>query len=254
MGFLSDIQKKVSSGDSQSSQQSAPAQTKSTGSTGGMLSKISGSSSGNKTGTTGLFKKITNVTNPQPTAQNRQIGPNTASPSTTRGMLAQIDNIYQTDKNRANEMYAGLMAAWGDYNSDYSRPYSGVTNKSKAILDELGVDTSNINQDWYNQYSGYMEYLPRTAYTNNYATPTKKQLRDPRVKLGYAVYQFQLAEEQTTAAENEWADALKEMQYWLDCGLNLTDAGIVQKLNIAGNSKYKTLAKMDEARTGKQLM
>ena len=173
----------------------------------------------------------------------------TVSYDTNRGMLAYIDNMYKTDQAGANELYGGLKAAWNDPSSPYFQPYSKGTNKALGYLNDLGVDTSNINDQWFEDFSWLKQYYKYTANTNSLSSTMTGRRASKEEKAAYQYWQLDMAREQTKQAQAEVQAAKEEIAYLLGrTDLNLSPEQIIQRLNISGNSKYKTLAKMDEGR------
>ena len=200
---------------------------------GDMGRNLSGSNSSGGT-QTAYQKNLQTVNVPEP------------EQDTTRSVLGKILKVYQNDPEKGN-MYMGQLQ-WEQSNpeSQFYNPYTKPTNKAVGYLNDLGIDTSNIDDNWYDQWSGLKQYYKYTANTNSLSSTMIGKKSSAEEKAAYNYNQLVMAEEQTRKAETEWQALQEELTYWAQrTDRNYSDDEILKKIDW---NKYKTLQKMDETR------
>lgn len=162
---------------------------------------------------------------------------------TTRDAYRIIAKMSEYDMDGARDLYSRLMASQQDSSSKYYNPYAQPTNRAVSNLQSYGFDTSNLNDDWFNQNQGWIsQHLQYNGTTNTPSKPGKKASWEQNV--AYELYQWNKSEATTKKAEQEWAALQEELAYWAkDQSRNYSDDEIMNRIDW---SKYKTLASMDE--------
>lgn len=165
-------------------------------------------------------------------------------PWTTRRVLGNIYTLYQTDPKRAQKMYNDLMYLQTDRTSKYYNPYAVASNRSVSALSSYGIDTSNIDDNFFKKNDYLRNYLIYNGTTNTPSKPGAKATAQQ--KAAYEYYQIWKSEDATRRAENEWEQLQNEIKYWArDKNRNLTDEEILAKIDW---SKYKELESMDNSK------
>lgn len=169
-----------------------------------------------------------------------------AGDAPTRGeTLTQIGRIYQQDKQAGLNAFKSFMQLSSDPSSAMYSPYMSATNNStRQSFAQYGVDTSNVNDAWF-ESNAWMKQYNRVGSTGNVLGTAKSATDAQNMASLYADLYDQ--EQTTKKAETEWAALQDEVRYWTSrADLNMSDDEILAKINW-GN--YPTLAKMDEAAT-----
>ena len=169
---------------------------------------------------------------------------------TTRGTLAAIQQMNQTNPTRARYAMDMLKQLQSDPSSRYYNPYATATNPAVDSLASRGIDTSTLTGDWFRANTSWQANL---LYNGTTGTPSKpgKKATDNQL-LAYDLYQYQKSEELTEKAEQEWKALQEELSYWANRrDRNYSDDEILQRINW-GN--YKTLSAMDESRSSGSLL
>lgn len=158
----------------------------------------------------------------------------------TRSELeARAYTLYKDDDVALANAQTQIQGLYSTKGSPWYNPYTAATNSAYIDnLTALGVDTSNIDDDFYANNASYMPYLEMSD-SGTPKAPTKKSSKEAQI--AYYVYQLQKDENTTKEAESEWAEMRKEIAYWTNKGLS--DDEILAKVNADG--KYTTLKKMD---------
>lgn len=158
----------------------------------------------------------------------------------TRSELeARAYTLYKDDDVALANAQTQIKNLYDTKGSPWYNPYTSATNSAYIDnLTALGVDASNIDDNFYANNASYMSYLEMSD-SGTPKTPTKKSSKE--AKIAYYIYQLQKDEATTKKAETEWADMRKEIAYWTNKGLS--DDEILAKVNA--DSKYTTLKKMD---------
>ena len=164
---------------------------------------------------------------------------------TTR--LGKLTRLSRFDPAGANRGFQLLGELKSDPSSSYYRRYAQPTNQAVSNLAALGFDTSLLSSDYINQNRGWiqsnLEY--RSGTGNAPSAPTKKSTYNQQI--AYQLYQWDLAEDRTQKAEQEWQDAVNEAYYWTQrTDRNYTDDEIIAKVRKNFNKKYSTLASLEE--------
>lgn len=176
----------------------------------------------------------------------------------TQEIYAQIWKVGQTDPEKAKQLTKDFIAMQSDPASPFYQPYKTATNRSVQALNALGVDTSNIDDNWFQQTADLEQYLRYDGTTNAPSKPGKKA--SDAEKAAYERYQIGKANDLTKSAQSEWAALQEEIDYWTrSSGRNYSDDEIMDKIyGKNGNKlakKYPTLAKMDASlQTGKDIL
>ena len=175
-------------------------------------------------------------------ARMKQNNQTVDKPWNTRRVLANINNVYSYDQEKAQKMYSDLRYLQSDPTSKYYNPYMQATNKSVAALASYGIDTSVIDDNFFKQNNYLLNYLNRTGTTNSPSKPSAKA--SDLEKAAYEFYQIWKADEATVKAENEWKNLQDEIKYWVGrTDRNLSDEEILGKIDW---DNYSELVSMDK--------
>jgi hypothetical protein len=180
-----------------------------------------------------------------PYQMNLQI-PTTSQPQqwnlrTLLGTAYHIGQSGQTEE--ASNLFNLIQQAQLDPTTPIYNPYSQATNKSVAVLQQMGIDTSNMNDNWFNSLSWLTQYYRTGAASNTPQAPTKKSSAEEIA--AYHYYQVMKAEGTTRQAEQEQAALRQELFYWAaNRERNYSDEQILNRIDW---NKYKTLAAMRES-------
>ena len=183
-------------------------------------------------------------------AEARLRGSKWADGSNTPSRREAIARFY-LNSGGDQKKFASIMTDFDTVSQDrastWYNPYAEATTY-KAIegLRDLGYDVSRIDDHFFKNYEWLKNEYRTTANGYGAAAPTKSSTDLQNA----AYYYMQLlgAEERTKAAETELTGMADEVQYYVDRGYS--DAAIIQKVQQDFDTKYKTLAKMDEDRIG----
>lgn len=161
--------------------------------------------------------------------------------------VARMYEVADGDEAKFKQMEEQYKQEVGNVSSPIYNPYTKATN-TKAIdaLTELGYDLSGgVTQKWLDD-NRYLEQYGRTTTTSyGPAAPTKSSTDLQNAAYWYNVLQED--EERTVAAETEYKQLAKTVQYLVDQGYS--DSAILKKIRSEDfDSQYSTLAKMDEDR------
>ena len=166
---------------------------------------------------------------------------------TTRSILGKISSLTKRDQAKGKAAFQQFQAFQADAASPIYNPYALPTNRSVSNLASMGVDTSKMDDDWYNQMGQLRQYYQFNGTTNTPSKPGKKA--SGAEVAAYEFYQIEKSRTDTENAKRELAALRDEVAYWAGrTDLNLSDEQIIKKIGLAENSKYKTLAKMDATR------
>lgn len=167
------------------------------------------------------------------------IDPNDTS---ERAVWSRIYSTAQSDPYKAQQMMSAYQTLQIDPTSKYYNPYSTVTNRSVSNLSSYGIDTSNIDDNFFQKYDYLRNYLRYDGTTNTPSKPSAKASNEE--KAAYEFYQIWASEDATRKAENQWAALQKEVKYWAGAkDRNYSDDEILSRIDW---SKYGELVKMDE--------
>lgn len=134
-------------------------------------------------------------------------------------------------------------------NSQYYRPYAGITSEAVGHLYQLGVNIpeGGLTREWFDQVMpmvrGY--YNPSTNSTTG--APTLRKRASQNEKIAYWVYQAAQHLDDTDKAENEYNALKEEIAYYAGSDKNYSDDEIAGKIDWR---KYPTLQKMDSMKGG----
>lgn len=164
---------------------------------------------------------------------------------TPREMLGKIYDIYQQDNAYGQKMLDNFHLEQQNPASDFYAPYSIATNKSVSNLNSLGVDTSNIDDNWFNQTKWLNDYLIYDGTTLSPSKPGKNATAQQMA--AYERYQIEKANGDTKAVDSEWA-ALQQELAWMATKdpRHLSDDAIVDSIDW---KKYPTLKKLTDSLT-----
>ena len=180
--------------------------------------------------------------NPAPQPVNEQ-----PSKTVTAGgdMLGQIYNVSITDKEKASAMYAMYnYYKTSDPSSPVYAPYSKPTNKAVNNLAAMGIDTSNVDDAFFEKNKWLQDYYTYSNTTNSPVSPGKKASQEQ--KAAYEYYQLWKNKDFTDQVDQEWASMKDEIAYWVGRDdLNLSDDEIFEKLKKKMPSEYKALYQLD---------
>ena len=162
---------------------------------------------------------------------------------TGREIMGRIGEISKSRPNEAADLYGVYKQLQNDATSRYFNPYTQATNRAVDNLKAMGIDTSNINDDWYQKNSWLKNHYIFSGTTNTPSKPGAKATAEQ--KAAYEYYQLAKQEEATKKVEQQW-DALKEeLTYWANRkDRNYSDDEIIGKVDW---SKYKSLTDLEEA-------
>ena len=159
---------------------------------------------------------------------------------TTREIYGRIYTIGKTDSAKARKIAQGFAKEQADPTSPWYNPYKQATNTDAInTLSSYGIDTSNINEQWFADNSWLMQYTPSNA---------KKASKES--KAAYAYNQLANAYDNTNAMQSEYAALQDEINYLANWeGRNYSDEKIKEMIYGKDGSefkkKYPTLYKMD---------
>ena len=203
------------------------------------------------TGTVTSSKPITTTSTAKSSYQQNVAQPvQTQKPITTRNTLGDILKVTQSDKTKGVKLQNDFQTLQQDPTSTFYAPYTKATNKAVSNLSSMGIDTSKIDDDWFEQTKWLDDYLVYNGTTNTPSSPGKKATAEQSA--AYERYQIQKQRDMTSKAKTEW-DALQEevsfLTKWGD--RNYSDDEIVDYVYSHDFAKkYPTLSKMDESLSG----
>ena len=163
--------------------------------------------------------------------------------NTTRDVMGRMFTTMQTDKALGAQMQMDFSALQADPSSKFYNPYTQPTNKAVSNLKALGVDVSNIDDDWYERNSFLKQFYKTSDTTNKPTSPGKNAtLRED------AAYNYDLvykAKDDTLKAKTEIKALNEELTYLAQrADRNYSDEEIIGMVDM---KKYPTLSKMKEA-------
>ena len=163
-------------------------------------------------------------------------------PWTAAKVLSNINDWYQVDKKKANKMYKNFLYLQTQPTSKYYNPYAQATNRSVSALNAYGIDTSKIDDNFFQKNNYLLKYLNYNGTTNH---PTKPGVKASNAeKAAYEYWQILSSEDDTRKAESQWQQLQDEISYWAnDKYRNYSDDEILAKIDW---SKYGELTSMDE--------
>ena len=156
--------------------------------------------------------------------------------------LAKIIAISGQKPDEAGQLFKFMQTSEKDPESPYYRPYARPTNK--VAMDELlklGIDTSNLDEKWFNDNAWLMQYA-RLGSTGMPKVPTSNSSREETA----AYYYVRLADSEgrTLKAETELSGLRREIGYWAGRqDRNYSDEEIISRI---GWNKYPTLTMLRE--------
>ena len=179
----------------------------------------------------------------QPIQQEWKLGD---KPTNYGQALATINQIAKTDPTKAQQKLTMLDQFRTQPGNIYYDAYSKATNGAVNNLASYGIDARGLTPEWFQQNTGWQNYLSYNGTTNTPSKPGKKASQEELI--AYDLYQYQKGMDTTGKAKSEWAAAQQEIAYWAGrSDLNLSDDDIIRK--VFGSNKYSTLKKMDDTRT-----
>jgi len=159
-----------------------------------------------------------------------------------RAVYSKIYNVSKTDPYKAKQLMSAYQTFQITPTSKYYNPYAVVTNRSVNNLASYGIDTSNIDDNFFQKYDYLRNYLRYDGTTNTPSKPGVKASNEE--KAAYEFYQIWNSEDATRKAENQWAALQKEVKYWASAkDRNYSDDEILANIDW---SKYDELVRMDE--------
>lgn len=168
---------------------------------------------------------------------------NIRQPETAAQVVAKIYSIYEQDKEYGTKLLGDFRALQQNRDSQFYNPYATATNKVHIdTLSSLGVDTSNINQKWFEQNADLQNYF-KFSGDGTPVAPTKRS--KPQEIAAYSYWKLAQDEERTQKAENEWSSLQRDVKYW--AGRKDRNYSDDEVLSMIDWKKYPTLLEMDEA-------
>ena len=201
-----------------------------------------------------------NTTKPATTTVNTSFNSNGASGNTAwnptnfssgnipsyRDVLGRLTEVYEQDQNQGIMYASQFETLMHDKSSPYYRTYAQPTNRAVEKLNEFGIDTAGLNDDFYAQNESWI--LDNLIYNGTGESPTKPTKKSSQQQhIAYWMYQYYKDEGQTKKAEQEYEQALEEARYWgWRSDRNLSDDEIIAKVRENFSAKYPTLAQMEK--------
>ena len=170
--------------------------------------------------------------------------PAQSQPWNARRVLGNIQKISAYDPEKAQKMYSDFRYLQSDPTSKYYNPYAQATNRSVQNLAAYGIDTSVIDDKFFEDNDYLRQHLIYDGTTN---TPTKpgKKATDLQ-KAAYEYYQIYKSEDATKKAETQWKALQEELSYWAwQPDRNYSDEEIISRIDW---DKYKELVSMDDSK------
>ena len=175
---------------------------------------------------------------------------------TTRGTLASIQQMNQTNPTGARSAMDMLKQLQSDPSSRYFNPYKKATNRAVDALAELGFDVSNIDDNWFDQNAWLKQYYVPTANTNSLSTTMTGKKSTPEQQAAYYYNQLDRTRADTQAAKSEREKLNKYVSYWAaQKDRNYSDDEILGMIGWKDGSPtekfkkdYPTLYKMEMTR------
>lgn len=179
----------------------------------------------------------------QPVTQPKQwkVG---MAPTNYGQALASIGNMARTDKAGATAKMQQLRTLRATPSSMFFNPYASATSSASRNLASYGIDSSQLNDDWFNANPSWQDHLIYNGTTNTPSKPGKRASQEQ--KIAYELFQFQKSEEDTKQAEREWKAMQEEIAYWTNRkDLNLSDEQVLNR--VKKNMKnYPMLQKISD--------
>lgn len=183
----------------------------------------------------------------QPTQTNKWYSGDTP---TELEVLGRIGKIYQQDQARGQKLMSDYRKLQSDPTSAFWNPYLNPTNRSVSNLASLGLDTSNLSDEWFEQNRWLRGHYLYNGTTNAPSKPGKDAT--PTQLAAYEYHQLEKAWDDTKNAQSEWAALQDELRYMATLpDRNYSDDDIVERIDW---KKYPTLAKMDSTRNAGEPM
>ena len=217
---------------------------------GGNVSNKSTGNTGNARNALGAFGgAIYGVANGSssntPSAYQQNLQNNQPKIPTLRSAFSDIYKANKTNPTGAQEAMGMLYQLMQDPTSAYYAPYSKPTNQAIGNLEAMGIDCSNIDENWLKQNSWLKQYYTYSSTTNAPTAPGKKA--SAYEKAAYQYWQIEKAYGDTMNAQKEWAALQDELKYKANNpNRTETDEEIIKGIDW---SKYKTLQKMTDSLT-----
>ena len=161
---------------------------------------------------------------------------------TTRAAMGQMMTVMEQNPVRGKKLQADFSVLQNTKGSMYYNPYTKPTNQAVTNLADLGIDVSNIDDNWYTNNAYLQSYYNPSGTTNNPTSPGKNAT--PEQTAGYNYYQVYQAKANTDKALAESAALRHELSYWANRkDLNYSDDEIIGMIDW---KKYPTLVNMKE--------
>jgi len=159
---------------------------------------------------------------------------------TERGLYALALDLYRQDEEKGRTALGMISQLQADPTSPLYNPYAQPSNQAVGRLQALGIDCSNIDNEWIEKNSYLMQYWTYNEGTNTPKKPGKKATKEEQQ--AYEYYQILLAQNNTNKALEEQAALKHELEYWANAkDRNYSDEEILDKIDW---SKYSTLSSM----------
>lgn len=167
-----------------------------------------------------------------------------ADRTSTAYALSNIYDIYQTDPERGKQLAKEFHGFQLDRTAPVYNPFVEPTNPAVAQLQELGFDTSNLDDAWFEKNSWLKQYYVTTDNTTNLSSTMTNKKASKEQRAAYAFNQLDKQREVTSKAQTESAALAEELGYMAnDPNHNYSDDYIISHIDW---KKYPTLAKMKE--------
>lgn len=165
-------------------------------------------------------------------------------PETYRSTLGKLKTRGAQDPEGAAQAFQIILDQSQNKSSRFYNPYSQPTNPAIKNIQNMGLDITQLDDDFFEVNSWAKDYYTTSGTTNNVSSPGKKA--SPEEKFAYEYNQGYKAEQDTKNAEKELAALQEELNYWAKrSDRNYSDEEIISRIDW---SKYKTLDKMNQTR------
>ena len=122
----------------------------------------------------GILGKATNQLKTDITAYQQNMQKLSTDPRTLRSSLSQVYEMAKFYPEKATEALGMLNQLMQDPTSMYYNPYVKPTNQAVSNLEAMGIDCSNIDDNWLKEYSWLKNYYTYSGTTNTPSDPGKK--------------------------------------------------------------------------------
>lgn len=167
--------------------------------------------------------------------------------SPLRAYVGEMFAIRDTDRERSTSMQNDFQVKLNDSTNDFYMPYLQPTNKAISRLAAYGVDTSVIDDKFYQDNIGLNKYLIYGGQTNAPSAPSKKTGTVDQFK----AYEFNAIGKQnglTKEALSEYEKLGKEVDFLTNWDeMNFSDDEVWDLVYKDFDKKYPTLSKMDKS-------